>query len=76
MKPNVIEDESDTDEKSIDDSVIDNSIIEIANDIENELENREIQPLVNDKSDDESTMCTVEEMDWDNHMREKYVYDG
>ena len=69
---NLIEDESDTDVSgSIDKSGIDENILEIAQDIEDELDEG-----IDSNSDDEITVASVKETNWDRYMRENYVYDG
>ena len=77
---NLIEDETDTDASgSISKSGIDENILEIAQGIEDELDEGVMLNFVDNvdsNSVDESTVDSVEDMNWDQYMRENYVYDG
>ena len=76
----LIEDESDTDVSGpINESGIDESILEKAQGIEDELDDGVMPNLVENvdsDSNDESTVATVADINWDDHMHDNYVYDG
>ena len=76
----MIDDESDTNvSRSINESGIDKNILEMAQGIEDELDEGVVLNFVDNvdsNSVNESTVASVEDINWDHYMRENYVYDG